>query len=232
MKDRKILLLLALLGAASAFGSNNDPGSGGGGTTVGNGGSGIECAGKIEVLEIYEARLKGYQDFLPALDDADTLRAARAALAPWKRERTPHDGLITYAYADFQTGLDEFWRNVHLSDAPLPSIEDQGPMPALAPGCRRVQIAAQNTDLNRRLGKTYLIDKSLWERLDNLNRAALVVHEVLYTTDDDFSEAKVGLAAARRGAAREFPPPAFFVGLSRIALFGVSRRDRCDERRR
>jgi hypothetical protein len=55
-------------------------------------------------------------------------------------------------------------------------------MPALAPGCRRVQIAAQNTDLNRRLGKTYLIDKSLWERLDNLNRAALVVHEVLYTT--------------------------------------------------
>jgi hypothetical protein len=148
------------------------------GRTVGNGGDVIVCetqAGQlqsIELLDFYEGRvLKGIQT---ELGEIGLTIEQKIAFALERMKRVSPVRAERYA-KDAASFFDE---TLFLDDAILEDIPDTGNM-VIPRNCRVAQIANQSTPLYPD-DKRYVIDRRLWNALDNTGRAGLILHEVIY----------------------------------------------------
>lgn len=140
----------------------------------GNGGSGVRCNtsenSQLTVLDLYEMEQYSFtlardipKDFESAVEfvlkrielyDPNTGREIRAASVIMKNE-------------------------LYFVHEPLNHIGDLGKDPELKPGCRVVQLAIQ-WDENSYIGRKFVISVATWNELDQVNKAALVIHELYY----------------------------------------------------
>ncbi len=149
-----------------------------GGDYVGNGGDVIVCENSkvpspssIELLDLFEARtIYGKKINMPKhLSLDETLKILTDRLGYFD----------PYLSQFFKGNIDQFMsETVFVKGVVLTDIPDSKHI-ALAQNCRLEQIAIQRTP--RFPGeKRYTISKNLWDQLDSLNQAALILHEVLY----------------------------------------------------
>lgn len=149
------------------------------GTTIGNGGNSIVCKDSqgniksVEILDFYEVRLNGlnlklnanlsnYKDIL--VDNLDR----------WKN-------IAPVRVAQYKKWLVEFESEaLFASGVEIPSIPDTGSV-VLPSGCELNPIAFQRPDSEIFPGvKRYTISKDLWVLMDEVQKAGLVMHELIY----------------------------------------------------
>ncbi|MCM2277583.1 MAG: hypothetical protein NDJ89_05855 [Oligoflexia bacterium] len=146
------------------------------GNELGNGGDIFYCpnasGAKAILVDLYEAQLGGRKLQLGP-PHADYRQKVQAILDRWS-SRSP-----------FRTELYRQWLETFESEtlfvrAQLPNVSDEG-IVVIPRGCEIKQIAVQLADAN--LGtvyKRYTIDLDLWDLMDSDNRAALVLHELIF----------------------------------------------------
>jgi hypothetical protein len=151
-------------------------------STVGNGGDAVVCRWgnglirTVETLDLYEARIqRDIRARVPSqLDSAeDILQFVLDRFAKVDPERA----------ASYRKTAADFAQNAHFSNEVLVDIPDHGVL-LLQPGCAIEQFAIQRP-MRFPEDKTYLVQNQLWLHLVNkknhLQRAAIILHEVIYT---------------------------------------------------
>lgn len=146
-------------------------------TQLGNGGDAVVCrktSGEIErvyLLDFYEkTALNRPFDIDLGPPDIDPVEKVRGALQRYKRV-----DLRRAKY--YEKELNNFFSKVSWSNVPLTKIDDEGL--TIEPDCPVQQLAIQRNPLVPSDGQ-YLIQKTLWDNLDNDNRAGLILHEIVY----------------------------------------------------
>lgn len=160
---KPIILFLMLMNFAFAAG----------GDQIGNGGDVIICDDKVEMLDMFEATddsvtvdLGGDQ-----LDYVEKVLYVLEKVGKFQPERTK---MYMEWFSTFQDEV-KFRSNVK-----LPDIVDSGVI-IIPESCRVEQIAIQMSDEEVELGyPRYVINKNLWDRLDENNKAVLILHEIIY----------------------------------------------------
>lgn len=155
------------------------------GTINGGGGAGLRCGGKLEVLDLYEARKAGLQLVAVPQTNAEavSLVAVRIANHFWNPETVPLPKLVQgladdivapimegRAFKNHATGKEEevqFVENLQLSN-------DYGNF-VVPSGCHLEQIAYFSDEQTK-----LLIVKTAWEQLDFLSKSILIAHELFY----------------------------------------------------
>ena len=147
------------------------------GVINGGGGKGVLCqsARRVEALDIYEARsLYGLQALpVPASEgEAFQLGVELLARHMWNAWTIPMDDYVRslreYIHQNFLKRVRFLSYGQHLkpvNDAYEPIVEA---------GCETVQAAVMYDE------SLILIDQTYWDMMDNLNRAALIYHEIMY----------------------------------------------------
>ena len=173
MKNHTHFVMAAL--AAVLFIGRNSQASG---NETGNGGDVVVCrdhGGQIvslEVLDLYEARtLRGIVS-----DLGDPTEA-------WEGKATRLLGELARVDTDRSAGYIRRVRGITADSLFLPGVElrdiSDSMHIAIPAGCAIVQAVIQK---QKRFpeDKTFTFSKDIWDRLDESNRAALVMHEVIY----------------------------------------------------
>jgi len=176
------------------------------GTINGGGGKGVRCQQKeaitVETLDLYEAKVLYNLDIVQienSQDQALTLIASLLSKHLW------HPGAIPME--EYQNKLREMlihtWlKNIRFIDSKkkLKLINDSFE-PLVEDGCELVQVAAYYDE------SILLVDKSLWDKMDWLNRASLLAHELIYyidrqngSTNSMASRKLVGQLFSKKGA--------------------------------
>jgi hypothetical protein len=144
-----------------------------GGDRVGNGGDVVVCGNKVELLDVYEARVSNHVIYKPVGKDykqmfQDIIQKHLSNIQPVRSARyLNHQGTFE-SEAQFLPGIE------------LNDVDDAG-MVAIPKGCKLKQIVIQLSDDERPAGKPrYTVSLDLWKRLDEFNKAALVLHEIFY----------------------------------------------------
>lgn len=163
------------------------------GTINGGGGVGLRCGGKLEVLDLYEARAKGFTfsaaDFIleaPTNQKIADFVGERVAKHYWNPESVTVEQtkqifskeillpiLEGREFMNFATGKPEQVRFVET----LPLSNDWGRY-QIPKGCSFEQIA-YFSDVSTELS----IVTSKWNELDSLSKAVLVAHELIYLVE-------------------------------------------------
>lgn len=142
----------------------------------GNGGSGVRCYQKnktiLAVLDLYE--MKDQQLSLAKNIPLNFQEALEFVLNRMSNTEPALEIKVRAAIATLQ-------KEAHFVEQSLPNINDLGVYPVLKPGCKLVQLAIQ-WDEQSFLGRRFAIDAQLWKQLDDINKAALIVHEAYYRT--------------------------------------------------
>ena len=159
------------------------------GDEIGNGGDVIVCKdenGKItttELLDFYEAR--EFRKIFYFLGD-NTLSVIEKVNFALKRikdispERFERYSKITDTFFDEVL----FLENINLQD-----IDDSNHV-FIPKGCKLEQIAVQQEKLFPE-DHLFIINKDLWNLLDNDNKAGLILHEIIFTEDKTLDSRKV-----------------------------------------
>lgn len=171
MKSILLIVIMTMAASASAFAAS--------GTTVGNGGNSIVCKNtsgnitSVEILDFFEARTNGLElklnDRLPNYKSILIENFNRwQSIAPKRIEQ-------------YKKWLSEFEsETIFVSGANIPSIPDTGSV-ILPTGCDLKPIAFQRPNSEIYPGvKRYTISKDLWDLMDEVQRAGLVMHELIY----------------------------------------------------
>jgi hypothetical protein len=144
--------------------------AGEGGTVTGNGGDVIVCGDKVQMLDVYEGMT--LRNLHLDLDGPDFKSKVDFAIRrimkvdPWRGR------VLWQLNSEFLSEV-KFVRNVDLRD-----IEDSN-QPFLPKGCKQEQIAIQNIKVTW-ADPTYIINEDLWDKLDENNKAVLVIHEIVF----------------------------------------------------
>lgn len=144
-----------------------------GGDRVGNGGDVVVCGKKIELLDLYEARISGYEITKPLGNTYQEMlkNLIQKNLQPIQPQRA----------AKYLKFLETFGQEAQfLPGIRLNDVDDAG-MVAIPTGCILKQIAIQLSDDERPAGKKrYTVSLDLWNKLDEFNKMSLVLHEIIY----------------------------------------------------
>ncbi|MBC7429710.1 MAG: hypothetical protein H7336_13925, partial [Bacteriovorax sp.] len=161
---KKIITLIAVSMSFSTFA---------GGDRVGNGGDVVVCKNSVELLDIYEARLNGHVLKNPEGQSykGKLAHLLNKKLIPLQPERAKK----------YLGNLDTFESEAaFLPGIILNDVDDAG-MVAIPKGCKLKQIIIQLSDSERPPGrKRYTVSLDLWNKLDDFNKMALVLHEIVY----------------------------------------------------
>lgn len=145
----------------------------GGGDGIGNGGDVVVCGNKVEMLDLYEARFNGAVVDLGKKDQDHMVKVNH--ILNRKNEFQP---TRIKQYLEWAKSFKKEARFVR--DRELEDIDDAG-VTILPRGCVLKQIAVQVSEPEILRGAPrYVVDQDLWERLDESNKAVLVLHEILY----------------------------------------------------
>lgn len=167
---KNILAALVLFTANLVFAS---------GTTIGNGGNSIVCKNStgsitsVEMLDLYEARVAGltlkFNSHLSTYRDIIDENLSR-----WQK-------IAPYRVAQYKKWLTEFETEaLFASGVDIPAIPDTGSV-VLPTGCELRPIAFQRPDSEIFPGvKRYTVSKDLWNLMDEVQKAGLVMHELIY----------------------------------------------------
>ncbi len=143
------------------------------GDRVGNGGDVIVCGDKVELLDLYEARVRGFKPLkLTTQNHEDMFREVLerrlSQLQPQRASR----------YREY--GQEFFRESLILPGIELSDVADAG-LAVIPRGCKLEQIAVQLADGDIIPGANrYTISQDLWDKLDEFNKMALMLHEVIY----------------------------------------------------
>lgn len=149
-----------------------------GGTFVGNGGDGIEIDGKLYLRDLVNLSLHKTPYFgahidseLPALPDPTvmSLEYSKKLLA----QKLTDLNEACPSMGDYLLATIKYYNWV-LVDFPLTPITDPRDTIELPPGTKVVQIA-------NRLGNTIRIQADAWNRLNDENKIALIIHEAIFS---------------------------------------------------
>lgn len=158
----------------------------------GNGGDVIVCRTSkgdiesIEMLDLYEARELHGLALDPSLSAENTLEQNLFSLIDGIR----WVGAPVRAHS-YKKLADAFFAEAEISHfGGLPDIPDHGDI-SLPENCSLEQVAIQELypiDRSQKRGcddffkekPRYKIEKSLWDKMDTVNRAALIMHEIIY----------------------------------------------------
>lgn len=135
----------------------------------GNGGDVVTCAdGRITVLDVFESQLATP----PSKADLESVYLIPLELAGQ-----------THLAATLRTRAATFIDDAVMMTSDLGDVVDEGDHAPLPAQCQLEQIANQNPSLLP-FGKRYIVNQRLWEKLDPLNRTALIFHELLYSLSE------------------------------------------------
>ncbi|MFL5815761.1 MAG: hypothetical protein ACJ763_19490 [Bdellovibrionia bacterium] len=145
-----------------------------GGHELGNGGDVFVCPGnKVEMVDVYEARIAGRKIEIGP-EGVDYKAKLQSVFKKWSQ-------VSPLRMKRYQAWLDSFESESRfIPDSSLPNVGDEGII-SIPQGCEIRQVAIQLADQD--LGsfyKRYTITKDLWDRMDESNRAALVLHELIF----------------------------------------------------
>jgi hypothetical protein len=148
------------------------------GYEVGNGGVVMECtrgkASTLELLDFYRASFTLDKNYQFSFGKQSKTLDEKVAFSLTRLKR------LDQARADkYQRLANTFFARAHyVAAATLPDTRDYGDLPN-DPQCAPRQIVLQKRAVVSS-GAEFLIVQSLWDRLDDDRRAALVLHEVIY----------------------------------------------------
>lgn len=148
------------------------------GTTIGNGGNSVVCKNasgaisSVEILDFYEVRLNGKSLKLNSqLSDYKDILVEN--LKRWR-------DVAPYRVAQYLKWLSEFESETLFASGEIPVIPDTGSV-ILPKGCELKPIAFQRREAELFPGvKRYTINQDLWGFLDEVQKAGLVMHELIY----------------------------------------------------
>ncbi len=175
----KILLLTLLAFSAQAFAA--------GGDRVGNGGDVVVCGDRVELLDLYEARVKGHK---PLTLESDTHEEMLKEVI--ERRIQQLQPLRAKRFRDY--GEEFFKESIILPGIELSDVDDAG-LAVIPRGCKLEQIVIQLSDADIPPGgHRYTISQDLWEKLDEFNKMALMLHEVIYREAIYWESRRMGTA--------------------------------------
>jgi len=139
------------------------------------GGKGVLCGSNLRILDLYEAEEIFHESLIKKEDLDSTLFQFALPISLYFNGQDP---LRAEAYrGEIAKGVhQEFTRR--LIDLPLGQklpLSDDATLPVMLPGCSVVQIALFDD-----VSDTIQRDLALWNRLDSVNQAALILHEYWY----------------------------------------------------
>lgn len=145
----------------------------GGGDRVGNGGDVLVCGDSVELLDIYEARTKGYK-FKQLKEDTPLKMLQELLNTNLEKLQTIRTAkLLKYASTFYQEA--KMLPNIHLND-----VNDSG-LVAIPRGCKLEQIVVQLAEYDIMPdGQRYTVNLDLWNKLNSFNQMALILHESIY----------------------------------------------------
>ncbi len=172
MKGEKLKLILLSFSFCSIVSAQTSTLQIQGGNEVGNGGDVLVCQDSIMLLDFYEAKIKDKKEISASLEkyeDIITKVINNISKADPKRGQL------------FQKKSQLFFKEVSfLSDVKLTDIPDSSHI--VLPHdkrCKLEQIAI--LDKNQKdSNKKFIINKNLWDKLDQSNQAGLIMHEIIY----------------------------------------------------
>lgn len=140
---------------------------------VGNGGDVVVCGDNIELLDIYEAKLNNIK--LRSFKNSEHIKMLEELLKTLFKDINPKKSDV---YLEFYKNMPQELRmipNIHLND-----VDDAGVV-AIPAGCSLEQIVIQlaEDDIPSD-GFRYTFNKDLWDKLDEYNKMALLLHELVY----------------------------------------------------
>lgn len=161
----KIIALFALVGIQNGYAQ----GSGS------HGGEAVQCQyGSLtttEVLDYFEAVEEHHRQIdVPGKDWKDKVTQLI------ERVKTKDLGVASA----LKTQYDEFLQSyVTVDRAKLPIVNDSTTFIRLTPNCIQLQAAVQKAQI-RVLEKRYYFDEAIWSQMDDIQKAGLVMHELLF----------------------------------------------------
>ena len=141
-----------------------------------NGGNAVVCSPgsnnpHIELLDYYELRLNGGKLSLQGNDHIEMLKNL---FAKWKKIAPERMALYSQWLTDFKDEVGLY------SGITIPAIPDTGSI-AIPQGCELKPIGFQRADSDVLPGvKRYVISKDLWDLMPEIQKAGLVLHELIY----------------------------------------------------
>ncbi|OQW48810.1 MAG: hypothetical protein A4S09_13510 [Proteobacteria bacterium SG_bin7] len=149
-----------------------------------------------ELLDLYEGKIEF--GLTPKESDADPMKQAEARLTQLKNALGPKGGALDSEWRELQQNLVFLPKGTKI----LP-VEDSNHVVVPPAGCQIIQLARYRKD-----GRIY-INSDVWDKLSNTHRAALLVHETLYSylrfREEDNSD-RTRIAVAHLFADMPFEP--------------------------
>ncbi len=160
-----------------------------GGDRVGNGGDVVVCPSGVELLDVYETKLRKHP--LKTFLSNDPSLMAKELLDNTLKKFQPS------RYKEYLKSLENFMDEAEfLPGIELKDIDDSG-IVVIPKGCHLEQIAIQRSNSEMRPGdKRYVINLDLWNSLDSFNQMALILHEILFREQ---RELRMGKSMVVRG---------------------------------
>ncbi|MGE3609701.1 MAG: hypothetical protein AB7I27_08975 [Bacteriovoracaceae bacterium] len=180
-----------------------------GGDVIGNGGDVVVCGDKVEMLDFYEAKVKGLSLDLGSKD----LNYEEKIKYVLNRNRTLQPRRVEMYLGWLSTFKQEasFQKGIELQD-----VADSG-LVVIPKGCKLEQIAIQlddetvNNDYSR-----YTVNQDLWEKMDENNKAILVLHEIIYREGIQSNLGNsMSVRMMNRGFLQENPTRDLFIDLNK-----------------
>jgi hypothetical protein len=145
------------------------------GDSKGHGGDILSCVSNDHpyqntALDYYELHEKE-QLQIPEIKTSNEIDIVAAKLKLLKKRDL-------HRYLRMLNNLNTFYADVKWVDFPISNIRDTGDV-KIPINCKLVQIINQNKNLLRG-NKKYLIRKMLWSKLNPINKAMLILHELIY----------------------------------------------------
>ncbi len=139
------------------------------GNRVGNGGNVVSCPNKIQVLDLYESSQK-LAEYPVGSAHAEIIRLVLKNL----EKASPS------LAKQYRRRADEFLKETDLrADVQLVAIDDSKHLFApTSKDCKVQQIAIRKNIAGS--GSRFLINKNLWDKLPEIEKAALIMHEIIY----------------------------------------------------
>lgn len=140
------------------------------GNGVGNGGDVVVCKDHTEILDFVESRLMKQFMIIPTVKKIEFVELARQRVAKIKNL----DKRLFEQYSKVLSTISS--RIVFIENAQFRDIPDSFEI-AIPKDCKLEQLAIQQ-EID---GKIMIhISKILWDKLDNVNKAGLILHEIIY----------------------------------------------------
>jgi hypothetical protein len=140
------------------------------GNGVGNGGDAVVCKDSAELLDFAEAKLLKKFTLISSVKSENYMSAAKERLEKLKGL----DRKLADQYLNVLLKVDTRWKIIE--NAQFRDVPDSFEI-AIPDGCKLEQLAIQQ----EMEGKTVIhVSKKIWDRLNVMNKAGLLLHEIIY----------------------------------------------------